>query len=280
MKRYHISFPSWIRGFDSPRPLIAVYMKLFSPILIPILLIFSFTNLYGNQIAPLYDFYHIIKSPFSSNKQNLINIGIISGITAGLFIFDKQIQDYTQKNKNEKFDQFLYYPEKMGEGGYILATSGLFILTGEIIKNRKVTKLGIYSIEGFLISGIIVTAVKFITGRARPYTDMGDKYFKPFSPKTAFTSFYSGHTTVAFCFASVTAHYVKNSYISALLYSTASLTALARVYHNKHWTSDVFMAAALGILIGKSVIELNEPYVNNIETNDDNIKFTLWREEI
>ena len=46
--------------------------------------------------------------------------------------------------------------------------------------------------------------------------------------------------------------------VSLLSYGLAGLAGLSRIYDNKHWASDVFLGAALGTVIGKAVVKLNE----------------------
>ena len=273
MKRYHTSFPSWVRGFDSPRPLIFKMQKFFT--LTICLIIVLTNNLYPQNISPLYDFFYIIKSPFNTEKNNIKLISIFSATTISLFLVDENIKNYVQKNKSKQFENFLFYPEKMGDGRYILGLSGIFILSGVTFNDKKILKLGIYTTETFFISGNLVSLIKFITGRARPYTEKGSFYFEPFNTKTAYTSFYSGHTTVAFAFASTISHFTKNIYISSFLYAVATLVGIQRIYSNAHYSSDVFAGAFIGILIGKKVIELNEANCKSEE-----VKIVLWKKKI
>ncbi|MBN1897255.1 MAG: phosphatase PAP2 family protein [Spirochaetes bacterium] len=241
-----------------------------------IFIIILTVNMQAYQIAPLYDFWQMIKSPFSLEKENLTRLGIITAVAVPLFLLDNDIKKYVQKNKNEGFDRFLKIPEKMGEGWYLMPVSGLFILSGEISSERSLTRLGIYTLEGFFISGITVQFVKFVTGRSRPYKDEGAHFYRPFSLGTGNKSFYSGHTTVAFTFASVVAHFSDNIYLGAILYGMATLTGLARIYHNKHWASDVFIGAVTGHFIGKAIVDYNEIEVTSQKEKDE-IKLTLWK---
>lgn len=242
------------------------------------ILVIIYSELNAYNISPLYDLWKIIKSPFSTRNENLLRIGIFSGITASLLILDNDIQSYVQKNKDNKFADLLYYSQKMGEGEYIIGVSGILLLIGWGSKNYRLIRLGIYSLEGFLISGIIVTTTKFIIGRARPYMSKGTFYFKPFEFSTGYKSFYSGHTTVAFTFASTIAHFTKELYLSIILYTGAALTGIARIYYNKHWSSDVFVGAITGILIGKYIIESNEPDIK-LDTQEKEINITLWKDK-
>ena len=64
----------------------------------------------------------------------------------------------------------------------------------------------------------------------------------------------SGHATVAFAVSSVLAERIDNLYASIGLYSIASVTAISRLYHNRHWLSDVAVAATIGTATGLFVV--------------------------
>jgi membrane-associated phospholipid phosphatase len=66
-------------------------------------------------------------------------------------------------------------------------------------------------------------------------------------------SFPSGHSAVAFTLSSVLSNRIHTTAASIGLYSLAGMTALARVYHNEHWFSDVFLSAVIGTSIGTAV---------------------------
>jgi membrane-associated phospholipid phosphatase len=63
-------------------------------------------------------------------------------------------------------------------------------------------------------------------------------------------SFPSGHTTTAF----IAAEFMRKEYkdvspwLGVAAYSVATATGALRVYHNKHWLTDVIAGAGLGIL--------------------------------
>src|SRR5205085_1994320 len=65
-----------------------------------------------------------------------------------------------------------------------------------------------------------------------------------------FKSFPSGHTATAF----MTAEYLRQEYkdvspwIPVAGYAVAAATGYMRLYNNKHWASDVFAGAAIGVL--------------------------------
>ena len=72
------------------------------------------------------------------------------------------------------------------------------------------------------------------------------------------TSLPSGHTSTAFTAATILSNRIDNMYASVALYSLASLTALQRIYVDRHWFSDTILGAALGTAIGLKVVKLHE----------------------
>ncbi len=237
-------------------------MKKISLFVIIFFICLKISPIYALTLYPVDDFCSISKSSVSFQRKDILPATVFVGITALLFWQDDNIKDDAKQIKSPGVDNVLKFTKYFGDGRLILGASGLAILTGEAFLGRRYTFLGAYMLEGFVISGIFVTGVKFIVGRARPYTDKGPYSFKPFyfTTSTSHRSFYSGHTTEAFTLASVISHFFKNIYVSVLFYTIASLTAVERVYHDKHWPSDVFIGGVTGFLIGRQIVRLNKDY--------------------
>ena len=58
--------------------------------------------------------------------------------------------------------------------------------------------------------------------------------------------------------ASVIAAHYEPLWIKATAYSVASLVGYSRIYHNAHFASDVLAGAAIGSLVGTSLVAFNE----------------------
>ena len=70
-----------------------------------------------------------------------------------------------------------------------------------------------------------------------------------------YTSFPSGHTTVAFAAPTVFAMEYKNTkFVPIIASSAATLSGLSRLTENARWASDVLVGAALGYLCGRQVV--------------------------
>jgi len=171
-------------------------------------------------------------------------------------LLDHPIRDAIQRNRTESMDKAANKLEKLGST-YAIATAGGFYLAGMISGDKEIRATGTDAISASLITGlVIVPAMKFAVGRARPSEDKGTAFFKPF--KGGDPGFPSGHTTEAFAVASViTAHY-SDTWVQVTAYGLASLAGLARMEQNQHFASDVVAGALIGYAVGKAVVRLNQ----------------------
>ncbi len=171
---------------------------------------------------------------------------LISGVS--MWTLDENIRDFAQSHRNYDglFNALNYY----GDGRYHILLIGAGYLMGNLTGNRKMEEVSGEGLEAFLISGITVMGLKVLTGRARPYKNEGPLSFHPLNLNNDYHSFPSGHTIVAFSAASVISSNFRHPLVYASTYSLATGVALARIYKDKHWLSDVLMGAALGGVIG------------------------------
>jgi membrane-associated phospholipid phosphatase len=141
-----------------------------------------------------------------------------------------------------------------------LGALGVLYLYGHATDNDKAQKAVLLSIESFAITGVFVQTLKFSTHRHRPYT--GDPYNTwggpSFDNNRGHTAFPSGDASSAFAIATVIASEYDNYVIvPPLAYGAATAIALGRVHDNAHWSSDVFVASAIGYFIGKAIVRLH-----------------------
>lgn len=110
-----------------------------------------------------------------------------------------------------------------------------------------------------LVAAGITHAMKRVIGRARPYA-VGDSVANDFAIGTRiragsdYRSFPSGHATAAFSTATAVILETRrtaprhSAVITPVAYSLATLAGLGRIYHDKHWASDVLAGAIIGTL--------------------------------
>ncbi len=101
---------------------------------------------------------------------------------------------------------------------------------------------------GFFTPVIISTAIthllKVIFARARPFTGQGNLYFEWMTARGELASFPSGHSTYAFCVATLFFLHVPKTRWVMLVWAPA--VAFERILTEKHYLSDVIAGAAIG----------------------------------
>ena len=146
--------------------------------------------------------------------------------------------------------------DAVGDPGVLIASVVMYG-AGRAAHAPRLQQIGLHATEAVVIAGATTSLLKVAAGRQRPYVLAGDADdFTPLRTGAGHTSFPSGHTTVAFAFASaVTAELGTGSSRAAwiggpLLYGGAALVGMARMYDDKHWASDIVLGAGIGTLAG------------------------------
>ena len=96
---------------------------------------------------------------------------------------------------------------------------------------------------------LLGTGMKYVVGRARPTSGLGNSHFNLFggSAKDGTDGFPSGHTIIVWSLLTPFAE----EYKAPWLYGAAAITNLARVGSRNHWASDTVAGSLLGYGIGK-----------------------------
>jgi membrane-associated phospholipid phosphatase len=150
----------------------------------------------------------------------------------------------------------------IGDPGTVIIAAAMYG-TGQLTHHPALAELGLRSAEALVISGAAPGLIKGVVGRDRPYLnnrDADDFHAGAGFSGAGHTSFPSGHATAAFAVASVVAS--ESSYrwphaahvVRPVMYALATSVALARVYGEHHWTSDVVAGAGIGTLTGLGVV--------------------------
>ena len=156
-----------------------------------------------------------------------------------------------------------------GDPGVLIA-SALMYGVGRAARAPRLQRIGLHAGEAVVVAGATTTLLKAVAGRQRPFIEAGDADdYTPFRVSGGHTSFPSGHTTVAFAFASaVTAELAAGNSRAAwvagpLLYGGATLVGMARMYDDKHWASDVVLGAGIGTLAGVESVAFSRAHPHN-----------------
>jgi len=207
------------------------------------------------------DWGSYLTCPLRMDKKDLIVNSAVFGATALAFPIDddvrRKVSRYGYDTYNGDFWDgptfygFVQYPSILGGGLYAL---GLFTREAEIRKTGRML------IQSLVYSGTIVMGLRYMFGRARPFTSPnGSQYeFTWFNPAGDTQSFPSGHMVVAAATSTILAEQIDTWWARAVLYPFALLTGYARMYNDKHWLSDIIFGAALGYGSAKFVLNQEE----------------------
>ncbi len=205
------------------------------------------------------DTYEIVTSPLHWDKRDWLTFGLIGGTTVALGFLDETVREELAENPSQTRKDFLKIGQIAGDGGYAAAYLSLFYVTGLLREDEELQSTALLATESFLISSAFTLTLKHLFGRQRPTrTTDADNFDGPFSGGTSLPS---GHTTTAFSIATVFAkQYERHVWVPPLAYTLATMTALSRINDGVHWTSDVFLGAAIGYFTASALHKIhNQP---------------------
>ena len=198
--------------------------------------------------------------------------------TLGLFELDKHVA----KRAQDKVTQANVLFKDVSTPAELLAWPGGFVLEGgmyafgRLAGHSRAAEVGWHGSEALLLAAGITNVIQKVVGRSRPYVsaDTNSRDFKlggGFTDQNR-TSFPSGHTTTAFALAAAVASESRTKWpdqwwsawvIGPALYGGATVVGLSRLYHNKHWASDVALGALIGTLTGIKVVQYTHDHPDN-----------------
>lgn len=198
--------------------------------------------------------------------------------TVGLFEVDKIVAKNAQ-NQVTQANRFLKDVSKPSEiiawPGSLIISGGLYA-AGRMTQHRRLSEIGLHGTEAIVLAAGVTNLVKGMVGRARPFvsadTSPNDFKFGGGFGHENRSSFPSGHTTTAFAAASAIASETRSQWphawwsawvVAPVLYTGAAVVGVSRMYHNKHWASDVMLGAAIGTFSGIKVVQYTHSHPRN-----------------
>lgn len=210
-----------------------------------------------------------IEQPVEWQKNDWLKFGMIGATTILVMQIDQPIRDEYLKDRSYYKSFPIEFGRKWGEIYTTVIIGGVFGLHGLIEDDNSTKRIGYEIFQTAFYSGIITQFLKISLGRARPFTNNGSNFYKPFTFfNDDFHSLPSGHVTLAFALSTVLSKNAKSDLLKVIAYMPAVLTSVSRVYQDNHWTSDVLLGAAIGYFVGDWVHNIH----NSNNKNNENIE--------
>jgi membrane-associated phospholipid phosphatase len=199
------------------------------------------------KLIPLEDFPKDFRRSFLGlfSSENLVPLAIGVGATGSAAAFDQDSRGFFEAGT-----RFGIAEEVVGAkvgGGWMIggAVAGL-LATSQFKGDERFRAMSYSAAQGFLLNGLFTMSIKLAVGRERP-------------DKSNSRSFPSGHASHSFAFATVMSHYYPRAKIPA--YLTAGFVAASRLDKDVHFLSDVVAGAALGYIVGRTVVRQTDQKV-------------------
>ena len=157
--------------------------------------------------------------------------------------FDQRIAEWINHNRIRSLDQFfILFTDTASLVAYSIPI--LFLIYALIKKNNLLKINGLQILCSILLNTLVVTVIKNIVRRQRPYEL--DKLIDKLTNGGGY-SFPSGHTADAFVIATaVTLLLKKNKWILIPLWTWACMVGYSRIMLGVHFLSDVAASMLIG----------------------------------
>jgi len=191
-------------------------------------------------------------------KEWLIFSGVVAG-AAALYSMDQQIFDWTQRTRSHGTEVAARWLEPFGNGRWPIFTTAALYAYGAILKKNKSKRVALLILESYLISGIYAQLSKYAFGRWRPWNfPEGEEQYNIWEGphiKDPKASFFSGHSSTSYAFATTLAFEFKDKpWVGILAFSVATASNITRIHDRAHWASDVFIGSAIGYFTTRTIL--------------------------
>jgi hypothetical protein len=246
-----------------------------SPVALAIVLAWASRGIAQTPVTEPRDTTHAQhQAPFFTEKDAIL-AGAFVGATFAMIPLDRHVAQRLQDpstQANRFFKSASTGVEVIASPGAYIIGGGLYAI-GELAHKPRIADLGWHGTEAVLLADGLTYVIKGVAGRARPFLSSGrdpnswvfGKGFK----SGDWSSFPSGHSTTAFAAAAAvtnetTRWWPRSEWIvGPLMYTGATAVGLSRMYHNKHWGSDVVLGAAIGTFSGRKVVQYSHGHPHN-----------------
>jgi membrane-associated phospholipid phosphatase len=185
------------------------------------------------------------------------HVAAVAGVLlAGSILADYEVREEMQEHRSGTTNSFARVGNTFGDWRLILPALSAGYVAGEIAGNSELKGTMLRAGAAVALATGITSGLKYSIGRDRPHVASGSFQFRPFSGSNSFPS---GHTAAAFAIATALADRTTDGWSDYVLYGAATLTAIARLNDDRHWTSDVLIGGLVGHLSARWVTKQMGP---------------------
>jgi membrane-associated phospholipid phosphatase len=204
-------------------------------------------------------------------------LGGFAAVTMAVAPMDKRLAQEIRREDlqtNKRLGDVAAVVRDVATPGSVVIGVSMYTI-GRFTKNEKAADLGLHGLEALAVGQLLAEVLKGTFGRARPLVDTVNldphdyEIGRGFRRGTEYRSFPSGHTISAFAAAAAVSSETSRWWprtrwiIGPILYGGATLSGISRMYHNRHWASDVLMGAAFGTMAGLKVVQYHHSRPGN-----------------
>lgn len=184
----------------------------------------------------------------SAHAWSDLGLGMLA--VGAVAAFDQNLESSVDASETASSERLARDLRPLGQEGGLALMAGAWGL-GQATHHERVARIGEDGLEAsFLSAGIVVPALKALSGRSRPRNGEDSRSFHLFSGGESFPS---GEAAQAFAIASVVATHAQRRWVKAAAYGLAATVALGRTEVDAHWTSDILAGGLIGAGIGRWV---------------------------
>jgi hypothetical protein len=182
-------------------------------------------------------------------NNNLATIAFGAGITGFASMFDEREFDGVEGvihpiHEPREGSSLGRLGERMGHHYVVPGVIAGLAVMGQIAHNRRFEEFSYSLVQGYIVNNLVTTGLKEAVGRTRPNQRNN-------------LSFPSGHTSNAFTWATILSHYYGTKAVIPA-YGIAAFVAWSRLNVDAHYLSDVMFGAALGYVVGRTVVRTTD----------------------
>jgi membrane-associated phospholipid phosphatase len=188
--------------------------------------------------------------PHETSIQWWHGAAVLGGVSA-LMLLDGSVRHAVQSHRTAGADRVAETVRHFGQPEvYGTVTAGLLV-AGAVGHNPRLSRMGSRLAGALAVAAGVSNGVKLVTGRSRPDNPSLDGDADDFGLFSGQASWPSGHTAMAFAFATALGDELHQPVARYGLLAAATAVGWSRINDNRHWLSDVAAGAVLGVASAK-----------------------------